>query len=182
MRRHTSVVVKEAVGSRSKIGSRFRLTDTQLPTWAVNKAQVLAIFEDQSAAIIANKFGKGMVVSFFTDAWTASRDLSNLTRDVLDYALKANGAGSQVDIVGGNENIDIAVGQTLEGFTAALVNHNSNRLDVSLKPTKSASPGGQWVDLVTGNKIPSAAQDNSVKLTINGSAVRVVEFRRSAAN
>jgi hypothetical protein len=82
----------------------------------------------------------------------------------------------------GNENIDIAVGQTLEGFTAALVNHNSNKLAVSLKPTKSASPGGQWVDLVTGNKIPSAAPDNSVKLTINGSAVRVVEFRRSAAN
>ena len=181
MRRHTSVV-KEAVGSRSKIGSRFRLTDTQLPTWVVNKAQVLAVFEDQSAAIIANKFGKGMVVSFFTDAWTASRDLSNLTRDVFDYELKANGAGSQVDIVDGNENIDIAVRQTLEGFTAALVNHNSNKLDVSLKPTKSASAGGQWVDLVTGDKIPSASQDNSVKLTINGSAVRVVEFRRSAAN
>ena len=98
---------------------------------------MIATFEDNSAAIIANRFGKGLVVSFFSDASTAARDFPDLMRDVIDYALKATGAESPVDIVGANENMDIAVGKTALGFNVALVNHNSNKLEVVLKPSKS---------------------------------------------
>ena len=80
---------------------------------------MIATFEDNSAAIIANRFGKGIVVSFFSDAWTAARDFPDLVRDVIDYALSSTGAKSLVDIVGANENMDMAVGKTAGGFSVA---------------------------------------------------------------
>jgi hypothetical protein len=182
-RAHTAVVVKNAVGERLKPGTRFTLTDTELPAWTISKARVIASFEDQSAAIIANSFGKGMVVAFFSDAWTAARDYPDLTRDVIDYALAANAALSLVDIVGANENTDIAIGKTAVGFSVALVNHNPDKLEVLMKPTRSqAARGGTWVDLATGKTIQTLSLNRSVKLTTNGSGVRVVEFRRAGAD
>jgi hypothetical protein len=179
MSKRTAVVVKEAVGERVTPGSRFALTKTQLPDWSINKARVIATFEDNSAAIIANRFGKGIVVSFFPDAWTAARDFPNLVRDVVDYALRSAGAESLVDLVGANENVDIAVGKTAGGFSVAIVNHDSSKLDVTVRPTKSqAGRVGSWVDLTTGNKIQTVGLDRSVKLTIQGSGFRALEFRR----
>lgn len=37
-----------------------------------------------------------------------------------------------------------------------------------------------WVDLATGNPIQTVSQNGSVKLSVNGSAVRIVEFRQAA--
>ena len=178
MPKHRAVVVKEAVGERVKPGNRFALKETELPAWTINKARVIATFEDNSAAIIANRFGKGTVVSFFPDAWTAARDIPDLVRDVIDYALRSAGAESLVDIVGANENMDMAVGRTAEGFSVALVNHSANKVEVILRPTKSqAGRVGAWVDLVVGNRIETAASDRSVKLTIQGNGFRALEFR-----
>lgn len=182
-RPHTAVVVKEAIGPRSQIGDYFVLTPTQLAAWTINKAQLIATFEDKSAAIIANRFGKGLVVSFFSDASTAARDFPDLTRDVIDHALKATAAESPVDIVGANENIDIAVGKTAVGFNLALVNHNSSKLEVVLKPSGSQTGrAGAWLDPVTGNPLQIASKGGSMKLTINANAFRVVEFRQAATN
>lgn len=179
MPKYTAVVVKEAVGHRVKSGSRLALTKAQLPAWTINKARVIATFEDNSAAIIANKFGKGIIVSFFPDAYTAARDIPDLARDVIDYAVGLTGAESLVDIVGANENVDIAVGKTKEGFSVAIVNHDSSKLDVTVRPTRSqAGRVGSWVDLTTGNKIQTVGLDRSVKLTIPGSGFRALEFRR----
>jgi len=178
MTNHMAVVVKEAVGNRVKPGSRFALTKTQLPAWTINKARVIATFEDNSAAIITNRFGKGIVVSIFPDAWTAARDFPDLVRDVLDLALNSAGAELLVDIVGANENMDMAVGKTAGGFSVALINHNSSKVEVILKPAKSqANFVGGWVDLAAGNRI-SAEADRSLKLTIPGNSFRAVEFRR----
>ncbi len=177
MKKHWAVVVKETVGGRVKLASRFALKESELPMWTINEARVIATFEDNSAAIIANRFGKGIVVSIFPDAWTAARDFPDLARDVIDYALRSTGAESPVDIVGANENMDMAVGKTTAGFSVALVNHNSSQVEVILKPTKSKVDSvGSWADLVAGNKINTAASDRSVKLMIPGNGFRTVEF------
>jgi hypothetical protein len=176
-RNHMALVVKEALGERVKAGSRFDLSRTQLPAWTITRARVIASFEDDSPAIIANRFGKGLVISFFPDAWAVAREFPDLMRDVIDYALDSAGADSPVDIIGGNENIDVAVGKTASSFSVALVNHNSSKVEVILRPTKSqASVAGGWVDLVAGNRI-SAESDRSVNLTIPGHGFRAVEFR-----
>ncbi|HEV8366599.1 MAG TPA: alpha-amylase family protein [Pyrinomonadaceae bacterium] len=178
MSSHTAIGVKEAVGGRVKIGSRFALTKTQLPGWTINKARVIATFEDNSAAIIANRFGKGIVVSIFPDAPTAVRDFPDLVRDVIGYALSSSGDELVVDIVGTNENMDMAVGKTAVGFTVALANHSLSNVQVVIRPTKSyGDRGGEWFDLVAGNKVPSAASDRSLKLTIEGTGFRALEFR-----
>jgi hypothetical protein len=148
-RSHKTIAVKDAVGERVKIGGRFDSSRIQLPTWTITRARVLATFEDNSAAIIVNRFGKGLVISFFPD-----------------------------DVVGSNENIDVAVGQLEGGFGVSLVNHNSSQSDVVLKPTKSHQDLiGKWVDLVTGNAIETTASDRSLKLTVPGHGFRALEFR-----
>ncbi len=175
---HTAVVVKEALGQRAKPGSRFALTKNQLSAWTITQGRVIATFEDNSAAIVANKFGKGTVVSVFSDALTAVRQFPELIRDVLDYALLASGAGSVVDIVGANENMDVAVGTSAAGFTVALVNHGSTSTEVILRPAKAPASGvGGWVDLVAGNKFATAAPDRALKLSIPGNGFRALEFR-----
>jgi hypothetical protein len=180
--KHTAIVVKDTFGERVKPGSRFALKETELPAWTITTARVIATFEDNSPAIIANRFGKGIVVSFFPDAWTAARDLPDLVRDVIDYALRSTGAESLVDTVGSNENMDIAVGKTPGGFSVALVNHNSSKVEVILRPIKSqARRAGGWIDLVGGNKIETAASDPSVKMSIPGYGFRVLEFRRASS-
>jgi hypothetical protein len=139
---------------------------------------VIATFEDNSAAIIANRFGKGIVVSIFPDAPTAVRDFPDLVRDVIGYALSSSGDELVVDIVGTNENMDMAVGKTAVGFTVALANHSLSNVQVVIRPTKSyGDRGGEWFDLVAGNKVPSAASDRSLKLTIEGTGFRALEFR-----
>ncbi len=174
---HTAVIVKEAVGQRAKPGSRFVLSKTQLSAWTITQGRVIATFEDNSAAIVANKFGKGLVVSVFADASTAVLQFPELIRDVLDYALLATGAGPVVDIVGANENMDLAVGTSAAGFTVALVNHGLTRTEVILRPAKARATGvGSWFDLVAGNKF-ATAPDRALKLSIPGKGFRALEFR-----
>lgn len=175
VKRHTAVSVKEPVGERVKPARRFDLKETEFPTWTINNARVIATFEDNSAAIVANRFGKGTVVSFFPDAWTAARDIPDLTRDVIDYALNAAGGESPVDILGANENMDIAVGKTPLGFSAAIVNHSSSDMEIMLTPIKvSAGRVFEWIDLATNKKVGTT---QSLKIKIPGSEVRVLEFR-----
>jgi len=178
MPEHSGVVVKEAVGKRVKAGRRFTLTRTQLPAWDINRANVIATFEDQSAAIIANRFGKGIAVSIFPDAWTAVRDFPDLVRDVVDYALRSIGAESVVDVVGANENMDMAVSKTATGFSVALVNHSPSKIVVTLRPAKpGAGRVAGWLDLVSGGQIATAASDRAVQVTIEGNGFRALEFR-----
>ncbi len=177
---HTGIVVKEAVGERLTPGRRFALTKTQLPAWATNRTIVIATFDDNSPAIIASKFGRGIVISFFPDAWMAARDFPDLARDVIEYALSFSGSELPVDVVGANENMDIAVGKTARGFSVALVNHNSRDVEVTLRPTKyQAGRVGRWADMVAGKKIETDS-NSSVKLTIQGNGFRAVEFRLSS--
>jgi hypothetical protein len=178
---HTGIVVKEGVGERLRPGRRFALTKTQLPAWTTSRTIVIATFDDDSAAIVASKFGKGMVISFFPDAWTAARDFPDLVRDVIDYALSFTGSELPVDVVGANENMDIAIGKTDGGFSVALVNHNPRGVEVTLRPTKYlAGRAGRWADLVAGNKIETADANRWMKLTIQGNGFRAVEFRLSS--
>lgn len=170
-----AILVKEAVGERVTAGSRFGLKQIELPAWTIGNAKVMATFEDGSAAIVTNRFGKGTTISFFTDAWTAARDFPELVRDVIDYALRARGVDPMVDILGANENIDVAVSKTATGFSVAVVNHDLTDLGVMLRPRKSEA-ARRWIDLVSDKVIDTTASDGSLKLTIPGNGFRALEF------
>ena len=176
---HTAVVVKDAVGDRVKAGSRFTLSGIQLPVWISSGARVIATFEDGSAAITANKYGKGMIVTIIPDAWTAAQALPELVRDTIEHAMSFAGVAPLVDIVGTNEKTDMATARTPKGFRLAVINHNSGEMDVMLKPLMKtpARLASVWVDLVSRNKLETSTADRSIKVKIPGHGFRALEFR-----
>ena len=168
---HSSVVVREEIGERVKAGDRFPLSGFQLPLWGAKGARVIASFEDGSPAIAMNKFGKGTLVTVLMDAWTAAQSMPELVRDVVDYASTARGNPRLVDIVGSNENSDVAVEQTTGGFRVALINYDSVDKEILLRPVARA---GEWLDLAANNKIGAT---NVLKLKVPARGFRAVEFR-----
>jgi len=174
MTTHTSVVVRDAVGPRVKSGDRFSLTQFQLPLWSPKSARVIATFEDGSPAITENRFGKGTIVTVLPDARIAAQTMPDLVRDVLDQASTARGNTPLVDVVGTNENSDLAVEQTATGFRVAVVNHSPADIEVLLRPL-TTSDSGEWLDLTTGNTIDTR---HLLKLKVPARGFRAVEFRR----
>ena len=176
---HSSVVVREVIGKRVKPGNRFSLREFQLPSWSAkvarsaNGARVFATFEDGSPAIAANRYGKGTVITIFPDALTAAETMPDLVRDALDHAISASGKTPLVDVVGSNENTDIAVEQTIAGFRVAVVNYGNAELEVLLKPLTRVDTG-EWLDLTANNRL---GETRSLKLKVPPRGFRAVEFR-----
>ncbi len=172
---HTAVIVEEAIGTRIKAGKRFGFEALQLPSWTTNGARVVVAFEDGSPAITINKYGRGTIVSILSDAPTAARNIPELVRDVLDYAVSLAGDSLLVDVVGSNENSDIAVEKTTKGFRVAVVNYNATEMELTLKPIKTtAGRTLEWLDLETDRKIST---EQSLQMKVLGSGYRALEYR-----
>jgi hypothetical protein len=177
-RTHSAVVVKEAVGDRVKAGSHFALGGIEYPFWTANGARVIATFEDGSAAITLNKYGQGTIVTIIPDAWTAAQHMPELVRETIGRAMSFTGGAPLVDIVGTNEKTDMAVGRTPGGFRVAVINHNSDQMEVMLRPLKTLEVRSSgWVDLVSRDKLETSTADGSIKIKIPARGFRALEFR-----
>jgi hypothetical protein len=171
---HTAVILGEAVGERVKVGRRFDVKPLNLSSWTVRGARVVAAFEDGSPAVTIRKNGKGSVVSIIPDAGSAVQNMPEVVRDVLDYAVSLRASSLLVDILGTNENSDVAVARTLSGFRAAIVNYDATELEVMLRPTSSPKGASEWTDLVNSQKVGT---DQSLKVRIPANGFRALEFR-----
>lgn len=171
-----SVILKQAIGKRVKGGSRFTIKGSDITTWKASGAQVIGMFDDGSPAVSVHKFGKGTVISVMLDALSAAQYIPELTRDIIDYALVAAGSTSLVDVVGSNEQTDLAVRKTPNGFRLAMVNHGNNELRVVLRPSVVK---GTWTDLVKGERVNTTTVENSLELKIPAKHFRALEFRNS---
>ncbi len=60
---HNAIVVREALGDRVRAGNKFALPDVRLPSWTIAGARAAATFDDGSAAILVNSYGKGKTVT-----------------------------------------------------------------------------------------------------------------------
>ena len=182
-RQHTTVVVKDAVGDRVEAGGHFALSVLQQSSWTANGARVIATFEDGSAAITLNKYGQGLVITIIPDAWTAAQHMPELVRETIERAMSSTSVAPLVDILGTNEETDMAVGRTPEGFRVAVINHNSGDLEVILRPFKTPEvQSSRWVDLVSRDKLETSTNDRSIKVKIPGRGFRALEFRRASAD
>lgn len=175
-----AIVVRRAAGTRAREGSRFGLTAGPAWTgWKPGRAEVVAAFEDGTAAVFMNRVGKGVVASFAMDAAAAARDLPDIVRDVLDAALASTGGRRAVDVVGATENIDLASRVVDGGVRAAVVNHAAEAIDVLLVPlgAKGAAAGGTWTDLASGAARPGRDKDGALAITVPPRGWTVWEYR-----
>lgn len=175
---HDVLMVRDSLGKRAPSGSHWEFTRNSFPSWRSTGARVIATFEDGSAAVGVNRYGKGTVVTVATDAMTASKFFPGLVRDVMDAALAAEGKERAVDILGTDENIDDAISKTSNGFRVAVVNHNRTSLTITLQPLNTFS--GQWADWFDMEKATQGliySGDRSLILTIPAGAFRAVEWK-----
>jgi hypothetical protein len=122
---HTKIFVKNSPAKTIANAGQISFPATTLNSWIPTSAQVTGTYEDGSAAILVNKFGKGTVVTILPEAKFASRFLPELTRDVIDYALETSSNKPLVRMSGLNENFDVAANFMENSFSVVLVNHNN---------------------------------------------------------
>ncbi len=173
-RTHTAIIDEVPFGRTTPAGKKWDLGKVTLPVWRAEGAKVLARFEDGSPAVTLNIYGKGKFVSFMTDVRIAGRKFPSLVRDVLNYI----GVQRCVDIVGTNQNCDVAVSKTKLGFVTAVVNHNNSKLEISLKPLTPYYQGEtqNWKDLVAGKEIAKLKNNAALKIQIMPRSYRLIDM------
>lgn len=173
---HVAVTIKDAIGLRAKSASQVSVNAAPSALWKLKGARLIASFEDGSPAVTVNNYGKGAAIAIIPDAWTAARNMQQLTRDVLGYARSLRGGSALVDIIGTNEETDMAVEQTADGFRVAVVNYNASELSIVLNPINPSGRNSTWVDLVNDKSI--AATDEFLRLTLPAKSFRAIEYRK----
>ncbi|MEA1878002.1 MAG: hypothetical protein U9N86_14190, partial [Bacteroidota bacterium] len=177
---HSSIIVSKSSGSRVSAGDKFNLPDIHLPLWESTGSEVFAEFEDGSPAVLINRYGKGVVATIVTDANTAAEQFPELIRDIIDNAMTTSRVRRVVDVIGTNENVDIAITKTDEGFRVAVVNHNTYELEITLDPLDVPNGSAfQWLNLISQESINAQASDLSIKLQLPGLDFLCFEFFES---
>ncbi|MCD4693092.1 MAG: hypothetical protein K8R79_09270, partial [Calditrichales bacterium] len=177
---HSSIIIKETAGKRVFSGDQYSFPSVKLPLWKRYKGKVIAEFEDGSPAVLINSYGKGTVVTVALDAATAARQILELIRDVIDYAMAVCSVTRPADILGTNENVDVAVTKTDNGFRAAVVNHNPHKLEITLKALDvQKGAATEWYDLISQKKIDDLAGDHLLKISVPGSEFICIEFKQT---
>ncbi|MEN6310797.1 MAG: DUF4434 domain-containing protein, partial [Acidobacteriota bacterium] len=173
------LAVGKAAGRRAAAGAKFRLDGTEQPGWKASTASTAALFEDGSAAVLVNRFGRGLAIAVTLDAASAARLCPDLIRDVIDQALGLSKQALPVDVLGLDENTDMAAAPTADGFTVAVVNPTAGPLEVALKPAGGA-PGAarRWTDLVSGAALGAGGPDGALRRTIPPRQFICLEFSR----
>lgn len=172
---HTKVLVNNSINNLKVNTKQMSFPERPLNSWAVGSAQVVATYEDGSAAMLVNKFGEGTVITILPDAKLAASFLPELTRSVIDYALEASNNKPLIHMSGLNESFDVAATFMENSFSVVLVNHNNVDSEITLDfPRKATFCNTKDVDSLTkeiGQKI------DKLKLKIPASELRILECK-----
>lgn len=134
---HSRIVLNDAEKGRKGFTTTF--PRTELPSWQVDKAAVVAQFEDGSAAILKNKVGKGTVFTILPDAGFSAEHFPELVRGVVNNAIEISGKPTLVPIMQAGPASDIALHESRERFSAAIVNYGISTRRISLDPKRAYS-------------------------------------------
>ncbi len=172
---HTEIIIKNPTGKRAAKNKRFKFSPENLSSWVASGANVVAEFEDGSAAALVNKYGKGIVVTILPEAKFASQNLPELVRDALDYAFAASGNKPLIDVIGASENFDIAMTHTENGFNVVLANYNTAKQQITLKTVaNSFTCIAQKSPQLRSQPIKT---DGGIKLNLEGEDFQLLECK-----
>lgn len=177
---HTEVVGETEVKNGTADNRLWKIGRVGVPVWRDAGARVIARFEDGSPFITLNKYGKGEALSILIDAKAAAEKLPILVRQVLDMIV-----GHQfVDIIGTNQDCDIADSRTDSGFVVAVVNHNGSGREITLRPLITSGPRSvqRWIDGASGKEIARLRNNEPLRIRIGPGSFRVVEMRADRGN
>lgn len=150
-RDHTAIRVIRPVGGRARAGALYRFAAVQSPSWTPTRGTAAAVFEDGSAAVLRTTFGKGTCFTIPLAIAQAARLMPDLVRDVLDEAQGRTIAARPFDIIGLDEDADIAMSTAGERRVVAVVNYKRKPVDIDLLPLGlEPAAGYALADLRTG--------------------------------
>jgi len=134
---HTRVEVRQPLQERARAGTQYRFAALESPSWTAAGGMAAAVFEDGSAAVLMNTFGKGMCFTIPLTLAEAVRVMPDLVRDVLDAALEAGSAETArpFDVAGLDEDSDIAMSTAGERRVVAVVNYKKKPVEIDLHPS-----------------------------------------------
>lgn len=162
---HYRVEVKEAIQARVGQGEKFAFESANFSSWNVTTGRTIASFEDGSTAVLINNFGKGTVLTVPVSMTDMARIAPALVRDIFDFALAQRGVKRAFDIIGANEDMDIAM-YLLEGeYQLAVVNYRDRVVEVMICPLHLAPDKlYRLVDLRTGRLLAEKKGSNLTKI------------------
>jgi hypothetical protein len=136
--------IKTKLGNRVNENTVFSFEQKEFPSWTPTTGKAVAVFEDGSAAILLNDFGKGKVITISVNAEDAIAIMPALLRDIFDYALAQRGVKRAFDVFGANDEIDIAASVVDGEYRLAVVNHGKEEVEVKVSPL-GLSPEKRYV-------------------------------------
>jgi hypothetical protein len=173
---HAAIRVVQTPGDRVKAGASFRFPAFKSPSWTPTSGKGEANFEDGSAAVLMNMFGKGACFTIPLTITDAVRIMPELVRDVLDEALRTGSAQSVAgiaarpfDIEGLDEDSDVAMSTAGDRRIVAVVNYKKTPVEIDLGPLElEAATAYTLTDLRNGTVIRSGPGRDlaNIKLTI----------------
>lgn len=151
--RRGKIEIQAAEGSRMKAGTSVAC-DVESPSWIPSTARTIAAFDDGSAAVAVNTFGKGKVYVVSLSATDAVRCIPELLRDMFDAAAEHGASRRPFDFYGVHEDIDMAVSTQDGEYRLALVNHQGAPMDVTVVPlTLDPNATYRATDLAAGRTL-----------------------------
>ncbi len=133
---HRWVSVQEALGRRTKKGTRFGLRPGKASSWSPlsASARVVAAFEDGTGAALVNEFGQGLCITVSLGLEEMVESVPRFARDIMDFALDRSGNKRAFDVLGLAQELDVAE-STVDGQPyLSIVNHKDDPCLVTILP------------------------------------------------
>ncbi|MGB7067984.1 MAG: DUF4434 domain-containing protein [Pyrinomonadaceae bacterium] len=173
---HTRIAPTPHAAGEIKLSVTF--ARTRLPTWKPGTAKVVATYEDGTAAVLMNKFGKGTAFAILPDATFSSKHLPGLVRDVFNKALTTTENRPLTEIIGSDTSIDLALRRKDGQLSVAIANHNPSQRQVSIR-FQRAKQGCSIQIGVAQVVFPSLnSRTNLIDLTIPKNEVAVLRCKQ----
>jgi hypothetical protein len=156
-RKHSWIEVKEEVSDRSAKGTRLHFPPVAISSWSPGQGRAMAVFEDGSAAVLANRVGQGIVFTVPLSLEQAVEVMPGLLRDVLDAALRHRGVGLPFDILGTRVDMDVAAFLEEGDHRLAIINYHATPVELTIHPL-CVDPAARYElrDLKTGDQLAVA--------------------------
>ena len=148
----SGVKVRRSPGMRTMPNSSISFSPVVSSSWDPSEPQRIADFNDKSAAVFSNNYGKGKTYVISLSVNDAVNNFPDLLRDIFDEAMDFQGIKRHFDFYGIIDNMDIASGENGGRYSFMVSNYNDKPVEVTIKPlVKNWKENFELIDLRSGS-------------------------------